>query len=107
MRHYGKGGKDFFRIGVKLPNNSELKPITKEYIWRPMGKGEFFFCGVSIVIYTGPSLEEGMGYHTPWKAYLRQIIGSLIYNAAYRQIMHPLQVSKLVSSMLFTILEAY
>eukprot|EP00112_Aurelia_sp_Birch-Aquarium-sp1_P014538 Seg3148.1 transcript_id=Seg3148.1/GoldUCD/mRNA.D3Y31 product="Netrin receptor DCC" protein_id=Seg3148.1/GoldUCD/D3Y31 len=35
--HYAYGGnKAFFRLGVKLPDGTEVKPISKNYLWRSM-----------------------------------------------------------------------
>ena len=37
--HYGNGkGPDFFKLGVKFPDNTEVKPITKAYLRRSMGR---------------------------------------------------------------------
>ena len=36
---YGNGAfKDFFKLGVKFPDDTEVRPITKLYLRRSMGK---------------------------------------------------------------------
>ena len=36
--YYGNGlPPDFFRLGVKFPNNAEVKPITSTYLRRSIG----------------------------------------------------------------------
>ena len=37
--HYGNGyNPEYFRLGVKFPDDSEVKPISKEYLRRSMGR---------------------------------------------------------------------
>ena len=37
--HYGNGlAPDFFKLGVKFPDNTEVKPITNTYLRRSIGE---------------------------------------------------------------------
>ena len=37
--YYGDGANpDFFRLGVRFPDNTEVKPISKAYLKRSMGR---------------------------------------------------------------------
>lgn len=36
---YGDGENlEYFRLGVKFPDQSEVMPISKEFLWRSLGK---------------------------------------------------------------------
>ena len=50
--HRGHGDyPDFFKLGVKFPDNTEIKPITNAYLWRSMGR---FSCSDQV---TSPKLD--------------------------------------------------